>query len=108
MVVAYIDREAFEPIRTAMFELGFPAFSVIDAGGAMAEPTATIKYRGTTVQNFVRPKCRFECVVEDEFAKTVMDTVAHYGGPHVFTFVTPVEMAEPADYVKQAPLVDAA
>src|SRR4051812_41488638 len=107
MVVAYIDRAALEPIREAMFEMGFPAFSVTDAGGAMAEPAVTIKYRGTQIQNFVRPKCRFECVVEDEFMQQVVDTVTTVAGQHVFAFVTPVEMAVPEDYVKQSPLVEA-
>ena len=100
MVVGYIDREMFEPIREELLELGFLSISVMDAAGSMPEPVTTAQYRGVAVERHVRPKARLEAVVGDEHAQTVVDTIAKHG-ERAFTVVLPVEAAFPLSTVKE-------
>ena len=100
MVVGYIDREMFEPIREQLLDLGFLSISVMDAAGSMPEPVATAQYRGVAVERHIRPKARLEAVVGDEHAQTVVDTIARQGD-RTFTVVLPVEAAFPLATVKE-------
>ena len=63
MVVAYIEPESFEPIREELLGLGFLSLSAWEASGSVPEPTSSGSYRGVAVENHLRPKTRFECVV---------------------------------------------
>ena len=47
-----------------------------------------------------RLKSRLECIVGDDHASTVVDTVLKEGGEQTFAFVVPVESAYPLDTVK--------
>jgi nitrogen regulatory protein PII len=100
MVVAYVDPERFEPIREELLELGFLSLSVLSANGSVPEATMSGSYRGATIERHLRPKARLECVVGDDQASTVVDTVVAVGGERSFVFVVPVEQAYPADSVK--------
>lgn len=100
MVVAYVDPERFEGIRAALLELGVPSISAGSASGTMAEATVTATYRGAAVEQHSRPKARLECVVGDEHASTVVDTVIMEGGERAFAFVVPVESAYPETTIK--------
>ena len=102
VVVAYIDREAFEPIREDLLELGFPSLSVNDASGSIPEATVSGSYRGASVESHSRPKARVECVVGDENVTVVMDTVLKHAGDRSFVFVVPVEQAYPTDTINLA------
>ena len=100
MVVAYIERSSFEPIREELLGLGFLSFSAWDAAGTVPEPTMTASYRGSTMENHLRPKTRIECVVGDDHVATVVDTVLRLTDDHRFVVVLPVEQAFPTDTVK--------
>ena len=100
LVVAYIERETFEPIREALLELGFPSLSLLDASGSIPEPTITGTYRGIAVEQHARPKARVECVAGDDQVATVMETVLKHAGDRSFVFVIPVEQAYPTETVK--------
>src|SRR4051794_19184462 len=63
MVVAYIDRDTFEPIREDLLERGFLSLSVLEASGSLPEPLVAGTYRGVPVERHLRPKARIECVV---------------------------------------------
>jgi nitrogen regulatory protein PII len=102
LVVAYIERETFEPIREALLELGFPSLSLQDASGSIPETTVSGTYRGTAIEQHARPKSRVECVAGDEYVSTVIDTVLKYAGERSFVFVLPVEQAYPTETVKIA------
>jgi nitrogen regulatory protein PII len=100
MVVAYVDPDRFEAIREALLGLGFPSLSAGSAAGTVPEATVTATYRGAAVEQHSRPKARLECVVGDDHASTVVDTVLKDGGERTFVFVVPVESAYPADMVR--------
>jgi len=100
MVVAYIDREAFEPIRAELLGLGFLSLSVWDASGSIAQATTTGQYRGVAVENHLRPKARCECVVSDGQVATVIETVSKHAGDRRFVFVVAIEQADPTDTIR--------
>lgn len=100
MVVGYIEREKFEPIREELLELGFLSVSVVDASGTVPEPTVAGQYRGVAIERHSRPKARLECVVGDEHVSTVTDTVFKHAAERSFVFVVPVENAYPTETVK--------
>ena len=75
MVVSYIDRDKFDPIRADLLELGFLSISVSDVSGSVPEPTVSGRYRGAAFEQHLRPKARMECVVGAEHTQTVVDTV---------------------------------
>lgn len=104
MVVAYVERERFEPIREDLLELGFVSLSVSDASGSVPVPTTTGSYRGAKIERHLRPKTRIECVVGADHAPTVIDTVLKHGVERTFVVVLPVEQALPAATVKTEPL----
>jgi nitrogen regulatory protein P-II 1 len=100
MVVAYVAPERFEGIRTALLDLGFPSLSALSAAGTTPEATVTTTYRGAATEQHSRVKSRLECIVGDEHAATVVDTMLNEGGEHTFAFVVAVESAYPLDTVK--------
>ena len=57
-------------------------------------------YRGVAVEQHLRPKARLECIVGDEHASTVTDTIGRHGGDRYFVFVVSIEGAYPTDTVK--------
>src|SRR5215213_11064352 len=95
LVVAYVDPEHFEEIRESLLGLGFPSLSALSAAGTVPEATVTATYRGAAVEQHSRPKARLECVVGDDHATTVVDTVLDEGGERTFVFVVAVESAFP-------------
>jgi nitrogen regulatory protein PII len=108
MVVAYIERESFEPIREELLGLGFVSLSAWEASGSVPEPTITGRYRGTAIENHLRPKTRLECVVGSDQVTTVVDTVLKHADDRRFVFVVPVEQAFPTDTIKDEEPVAAA
>jgi len=100
MVVAYVDPDRFEAIREALLGLGFPSLSALSAAGTVPEATVTATYRGAAVEQHSRAKSRVECVVGDDHASTLVETVLSEGGERTFVFVVPVESAYPTDMVK--------
>ena len=99
LVVAYIERESFEPIREELLGLGFLSLSAWEASGSVPEPTISGSYRGVAIENHLRPKTRFECVVGAEQVSTVVDTVLKHTAERRFVFVVPVEEVYPTDTV---------
>jgi nitrogen regulatory protein PII len=108
MVVAYIERASFEPIREELLGMGFLSLSAWDASGSVPEPTVTGSYRGTVIENHVRPKTRLECVVGSDQVSTVVDTVLKHATERRFVFVVAVEQVYPTDTVKHDGTVAAA
>jgi nitrogen regulatory protein P-II 1 len=108
MVVAYIERESFESIREELLGLGFSSISAWEASGSVPEPTVRATYRGTRIENHLRPKTRLECVVGDEQVPTVVDSVLRHATERRFVFVVAVEQAYPTDTVKSDETVTAA
>jgi nitrogen regulatory protein P-II 1 len=101
MVVAYIDNDVFETIRVKLLELGFESLSAWGATGTLPEATITGQYRGVAIERHMRAKTRFECVVGEEHASTVVDTVLELGGEgRTFVFVMAVEQAYPTGTIK--------
>jgi nitrogen regulatory protein P-II 1 len=97
MVIAYIRHEAFEPIRTELLELGFPSLSITEVKGSGRQKGITEHYRGSELTNYLRPKIKVECVVEDKDVKTIVDTILKHARTGSIgdgkVFVTPVEEA---------------
>ena len=100
LVTAYVDPQQFDGIRQALLELGFPSLSALSAAGTAPEATVTTTYRGATTESHSRSKARLECVVGDEHAATVVDTVLREGGERAFVFVVAVESAYPEDTIR--------
>ena len=70
------------------------------AAGTTPDATVTTTYRGATTEQHSRMKSRLECIVGDEHAATVVETIIREGGEHAFAFVVGVESAYPLDTVK--------
>jgi nitrogen regulatory protein P-II 1 len=101
LVVAYVEREGFEPIREELLGLGFLSISAWEASGTVPDATTSGTYRGTKIETHLRPKIRLECVVGDDQVQTVVDTVLKNTTDHRFVFVVPIEQAYPTTTVKQ-------
>lgn len=99
MVVGYIEPASFEPIREELLGLGFLSISAWDANGSLPEATVTGTYRGVSIENHLRPKTRIECVVADDEAATVVDTVLRHAPERRFVVVLPVDQAFPTESV---------
>ena len=102
MVVAYIDRDRFEPIRADLLELGFVSLSVVEANGSFPIAAVVGTYRGADIERHVRPKYRLECVVGDDEVPVVTDTVLKHAGERVLVLVLAVEDAYPTVTIKGA------
>ena len=75
MVVAYIRHEAFEPIREDLLERGFPSLSISEVKGSGRQKGITEHYRGSEIAIHLRPKLKLECVVEDQDAPVIVETI---------------------------------
>ena len=75
MVVAYIRHEAFEPIREDLLERGFPSLSISEVKGSGRQKGITEHYRGSEIAIHLRPKLKLECVVEDQDAAVIVETI---------------------------------
>jgi nitrogen regulatory protein PII len=97
MIVAYIRHEAFEPIRQDLLDAGFPSLSILEAKGSGRQKGITEHYRGSELTNYLRPKVKIECVVEDKDVKTIVDTILKHARTGSIgdgkVFVMPVEEA---------------
>ena len=97
MVIAYIRHEAFEPIRTELLGLGFPSLTISEVKGSGRQKGITEHYRGAQITNYLRPKVKIECVVEDKDVPTIVDTVLRHARTGSIgdgkVFVMPVEEA---------------
>ena len=100
MVVAYIERASFDPIREELLGLGFLSISAWEASGSVPEPTAIASYRGATIENHLRPKTRMECLVGDEHVSTMVETVLKHAPERRLVFVTAVEQVFPTDTIR--------
>ena len=97
MVVAYIRHEAFEPIREDLLELGFPSLTISEVKGSGRQKGITEHYRGSSIAIHLRPKLRVECVVEDQDASLIVETILKHARTGSVgdgkIFVLPVEDA---------------
>jgi nitrogen regulatory protein PII len=97
MVMAYIRHEAFEPIRTELLELGFPSLSITEVKGSGRQRGVTERYRGAELTNYLRPKLKVECVVDDSDVQAIIDTILKHARTGTVgdgkLFVLPVEAA---------------
>jgi nitrogen regulatory protein PII len=75
MVVAYIRHEAFEPIREDLLEKGFPSLTITEVKGSGRQKGITEHYRGSAIAIHLRPKLKLECVVEDQDASLIVETI---------------------------------
>jgi nitrogen regulatory protein PII len=95
MVVAYIRHEAFEPIRSELLSLGFPSLSVTEVKGSGRQKGITEKYRGAELTNYLRPKLKNECVVDDGDVQTIIDSILTHARTGAVgdgkVFIVPVE-----------------
>ncbi|HVW17079.1 MAG TPA: P-II family nitrogen regulator [Solirubrobacteraceae bacterium] len=97
LVIAYIRHEAFEPIRTDLLAKGLPSLSITEVKGSGRQKGITERYRGAELTNYLRPKVKVECVVDDDDVQTIVDSVLTYGRTGAVgdgkVFVIPVEEA---------------
>jgi len=96
-IEAFIRHEAFEPIRIDLLELGFPSLSISEVKGSGRQKGIVETYRGAELTNYLRPKIKLECVVDDGDVQTVVDTILKHGRTGAVgdgkVFVIPVENA---------------
>ena len=78
MVVAYIRHEAFEPIREELLEKGFPSLTITEVKGSGRQKGITEHYRGSSIAIHLRPKLRLECVVEEQDAQVIVETILRH------------------------------
>ena len=96
-IEAFIRHEAFEPIRIDLLELGFPSLSISEVKGSGRQKGIVETYRGAELTNYLRPKIKLECVVDDGDVQTVVDTILKHGRTGAVgdgkVFVLPVDNA---------------
>jgi nitrogen regulatory protein P-II 1 len=96
-IEAFIRHEAFEPIRIDLLELGFPSLSISEVKGSGRQKGIVETYRGAELTNYLRPKIKLECVVDDGDVQTVVDTILKHGRTGAVgdgkVFVIPVDNA---------------
>ena len=96
-VEAFIRHEAFEPIRMELLSKGFPSLTISEVKGSGRQKGITEHYRGAQITNYLRPKVKIECVVEDKDVPTIVDTVLRHARTGSIgdgkVFVMPVEEA---------------
>ncbi|MBU3674613.1 MAG: P-II family nitrogen regulator [Acidobacteria bacterium] len=96
-IEAFIRHEAFEPIRIDLLELGFPSLSISEVKGSGRQKGIVETYRGAELTNYLRPKVKLECVVDDGDVQTVVDTILKHGRTGAVgdgkVFVIPVDNA---------------
>jgi nitrogen regulatory protein PII len=95
MVVAYVRHEAFEPIRGELLDVGFPSLSVSEVKGSGRQKGITERYRGAELTNYLRPKLKIECVVDDSDVQTIVDSILKHARTGAVgdgkVFIVPVE-----------------
>ena len=74
-IEAFIRHEAFEPIREDLLERGFPSLSISEVKGSGRQKGITEHYRGSEIAIHLRPKLKLECVVEDQDAQVIVETI---------------------------------
>jgi nitrogen regulatory protein PII len=79
MIVAYIRHEAFEPIRQELLEKGFPSLSITEVKGSGRQKGITEQYRGSSIAIHLRPKLKVECVVADQDAPVIVESILKHG-----------------------------
>lgn len=99
VIVAYIDRAEFEPVREDLLGMGIGSLSIVEASGSLPYSEITGQYRGTTIENHLRPKARLECVVTDDRVSTIVEMLLKHEGNGAFVFVQGIEQAHPAAFV---------
>lgn len=96
-IEAFIRHEAFEPIRIDLLELGIPSLSISEVKGSGRQKGIVETYRGAELTNYLRPKVKLECVVDDGEVDTVVETVLKHGRTGAVgdgkVFVIPVDNA---------------
>ncbi|MFM8762210.1 MAG: P-II family nitrogen regulator [Solirubrobacterales bacterium] len=96
-IEAFIRHEAFEPIRIDLLELGFPSLSISEVKGSGRQKGIVETYRGAELTNYLRPKIKLECVVDDGDVQTVVETILKHGRTGAVgdgkVFVIPVDNA---------------
>ena len=96
-IEAFIRHEAFEPIRIDLLELGFPSLSISEVKGSGRQKGIVETYRGAELTNYLRPKIKLECVVDDGDVQAVVDTILKHGRTGAVgdgkVFVIPVDNA---------------
>lgn len=96
-IEAFIRHEAFEPIRIDLLELGFPSLSISEVKGSGRQKGIVETYRGAELTNYLRPKVKLECVVDDGDVQAVVDTILKHGRTGAVgdgkVFVIPVDNA---------------
>jgi len=105
MVIAYVREETFEPIRSELFERGFPCVTVCAAQGSGrqegdAPPSGSGESRGASSDlgaRYMRPNVKIECAIADGDAPTIVDTILRHARTGSVgdgkVFVLPVEQA---------------
>jgi nitrogen regulatory protein PII len=98
MVMAYVRKEAFEPIRSELLELGFPCVTMCAAeGSGRQEGGAWAGAQASADAGYLRPNVKIECAVSDGDAPTIVDTILRHARTGSIgdgkVFVLPVEQA---------------
>jgi nitrogen regulatory protein PII len=100
VVVAYIDQDAFDPIRKDLNDYGIESMSVVEAGGASGDRFVAPHFRGSPHTQQLSGKLRLECVVGADHVEHVKETILRHETNRTFVFVLNVEDATPANLVR--------
>lgn len=75
LIIAYLPNDAFEPVRTALLDLGVQTTTISDVRSSGLQPAKTLRYRGTTVITHLKAEMRLECLVTVQQAPAVIDAL---------------------------------
>jgi nitrogen regulatory protein P-II 1 len=77
MIVAVVNAFAFEKVRSALKENGFPGMTVYRVDGYGRQPSFMPQYRGHELDDDRHPKVQIVIAVEDQDLAFVRDTIVH-------------------------------
>jgi nitrogen regulatory protein PII len=96
-IEAFIRHEALDPLRDRLASMGLPSMSVTEVKGSGRQEGYKESYRGASGRIYLRPKLKFEMVVDDADLERALDavlTIARTGeAGDGKVFVIPVEEA---------------
>jgi len=75
LVTAVVQPDRWEPVRTALAELGLAGMTVSEVSGHGRQQGHTEVYRGVEYDVLLVPKVRLEVVVADERVDAVVEAV---------------------------------
>jgi len=72
LIIAYLPKTAFEPVRTDLLKLGVNAMTTSEVHSSAPRSAVTLQYRRASMVTHLRSQMRVECFATDDQAPAVV------------------------------------